>query len=139
MSFERGVVIFLGLFVGAAGIASIVAPASVAQQAGWSAERAGLTEIRAFYGGVQIGLGVFLLWCSRRRERLLAGLLASGLAVGAIGAGRAIGLIVDRALTPYHLLNLGIEIATVVLVSVAVSKHRGRDRRRREAGAIPPG
>ena len=124
MTFERGLVIFLALFVSVAGIASILAPASVAQQAGWSTDGAGLTEIRAFYGGLQVGLGVFLVWCARSRERLMAGLLVAGLAVGGIGAARAIGLLVDQALTQYHLLNLGIELATVVLVAVAVSKHR---------------
>ena len=51
MSFDRGVLAFLGAFVLLAGLACLVAPASLAQQAGWSATPGGLTEIRAFYGG----------------------------------------------------------------------------------------
>lgn len=126
MSFDRGVVTFLALFVTLAGFASLAAPASLAEQVGWSTGRAGLTEIRAFYGGLQVGLGVFLVWCTRRRERLMAGLLVAGLAVGGIGAARVVGLLLDRAPTSYHLANLAVEIATVVLVAVAVSKHRRR-------------
>ena len=124
MSFDRGVVLFLALFVTIAGIASLAAPGSLAEQVGWSSTPAGLTEIRAFYGGVQLGLGCFLIWCSRSRDRLLAGLLVAGLAVGGIGAARAVGLLLDGAPTSYHLANLAVEIATVLVVVVAVSKHR---------------
>jgi peptidoglycan/LPS O-acetylase OafA/YrhL len=126
VSFDRGVLILLALFVLVAGLASFASPASLAQQAGWSATPGGLTEIRAFYGGLQVGLGCFLVWCTRRRERLLSGLLVAGFAVGGIGIARAFGLFLDQAPTAYHLGNLAVEIATVALVAVAVSRHRKR-------------
>ena len=78
MSFDRGVLVFLALFVTLAGCASLASPAALAQRAGWSTSPAGLTEIRAFYGGLPIGLGCFLVWCTRTRERLLPGLLVAG-------------------------------------------------------------
>ena len=124
MSFERGVLILLALFVLVAGLASFASPASLGQQAGWSATPGGLTEIRAFYGGLQVGLGCFLLWCARRRERLLSGLLAAGFSVGGIGIARAFGLLLDQAPTTYNLANLAVEIVTVAVVAVAVSRHR---------------
>ena len=31
----------------------------------------GRTEVRAFYGGFEIGIAAFLLWCALRRERSL--------------------------------------------------------------------
>jgi len=124
MSFDRGVLVFLGAFVLLAGLACLIAPASLAQQAGWSATPAGLTEIRAFYGGLQVGFGCFLLWCSRQPGRILAGLLVEGLVVGGVGIARAIGMLVDRAPTRFLLANLAVEAATVVLVAVAVSKQR---------------
>ena len=124
MSFDRGVLIVLALFVLVAGLASFASPASLAQQAGWSATPGGLTEIRAFYGGLQVGLGCFLVWCARRRERLLSGLLVAGFAVGGIGIARVFGLFLDQTPTAYHLANLAVEIATVALVAVAVSRHR---------------
>jgi hypothetical protein len=48
----------------------------------------------------------------------------AGFAVGGIGIARALGLFLDRAPTTFHLANLAVEIATVALVAVAVSKHR---------------
>jgi len=124
MSFDRGVLAFLGGFVLLAGLACFAAPASLARQAGWSATPAGLTEIRAFYGGLQVGFGGFLIWCSREHARTLFGLLVEGFVVGAIGVARALGMLIDRAPTMFHLGNLGVEIATVALVAIAVSKHR---------------
>jgi hypothetical protein len=124
VSFDRGVLILLALFVFVAGVASLASPGSLARRAGWSATPGGLTEIRAFYGGLQVGLGCFLFWCTRTRERLLPGLLAAGYAVGGIGLARVLGLFFDRAPTSFHLANLVVEIATVALVAVAVSKHR---------------
>lgn len=124
MSFDRGVLGFLAVFVLLGGVGSLVSPESLAEQAGWSATPAGLTEIRAFYGGVQIGLGCFLAWCVRTRKWTLPGLFVAGFAVGGIGLARAIGLLVDQEATTYHLVNLAIEFATVVLVAVAVSRHR---------------
>jgi hypothetical protein len=128
VSFDRGVLILLAVFVLVAGLASFASPASLAQQAGWSATPGGLTEIRAFYGGLQVGLGCFLAWCARRPERLLSGLLAAGFAVGGIGIARALGLFLDEAPTGYHLANLAVEIVTVALVAVAVSRYRKRSK-----------
>ena len=129
VSFDRGVLSVLALFVLVAGVASFASPASLAQQAGWSATPGGLTEIRAFYGGVQLGPGCFIVWCARRLERVLPGLLVAGFAVGGIGIARAVGLFLDQAPTAYHLANLAVEIVTVALVAVAVVKHRKRATR----------
>lgn len=122
MSFDRGVLTLLGSFVFLSGIACLAAPASFAQQAGLSATPAGLTEIRAFYGGLEIGLGCFLIWCSRQDALILPGLFIVGFSVGGAGIARALGMLVDRAPTSYHFTNLAVEVATVALVAVAVSK-----------------
>lgn len=124
MSFDRGVLAFLGAFVLLAGLACLAAPASFAQQAGWSATPAGLTEIRAFYGGLQVGLGCFLIWCSRHLALILPGLFVEGFVVGGIGIARSLGMIVDRAPSTFHLTNLAVEGVTVALVVVAISKRR---------------
>jgi hypothetical protein len=102
MSFDRIVLVVSGVFVAFAGIACLVAPESFTQQAGLSATPSGLTEIRAFYGGLQAGLGCFLIWCSRQPTLVLPGLLLVGFSVGAIGLARATGMLVDQAPTAYH-------------------------------------
>ena len=129
MSFDRAVLALLGAFVLLAGLACLAAPASLAQQAGWSATPAGLTEIRAFYGGLQIGFGCFLIWCSREHTRTFFGLLVEGLVVGGVGMARGLGMLIDRSPTMYLLGNLAVEAATVALVAVAISWHRRHTRR----------
>lgn len=126
MSFDRLVLALSSAFVLLAGTACIVAPASFAQQAGLSIAPSALTEIRAFYGGLQIGIGCFLIWCIRQRILTFAGLLLVACAVGGAGIGRVVGMLVDQVPTAYHLTNLAIEVATVGVVAAAVSLNRRR-------------
>ncbi len=126
MSLDRVVLALSSAFVLLAGISCLVAPASFAQQAGLAAAPSALTEIRAFYGGLQIGIGCFLFWCIRQRTLTFAGLLLVGLAVGGAGMGRGFGMLVDQVSTAFHLTNLAIEAATVGLVVAAISRSRRR-------------
>jgi hypothetical protein len=102
----------------------IVTPASLAQQAGLSVAPGELTEIRAFHGGLLVGCGAFLVWCLRRPESTVAGLVLQMLSVGGAGVARVLGMLIDRAPTAYHLTNLAVEVVTVVVVAVALSRHR---------------
>ncbi len=53
------------------------------------------TEIRAFYGGIEMAIAVamFVLW---RRGDLFAALVIGGLPLAGSAMGRSIGLLVDR-------------------------------------------
>ena len=124
MSLDRVVLALSSAFVLFAGLVCIVAPASFAQQAGLSAAPGALTEIRAFYGGLQVGIGCFLIWCIRQRTMTFAGLLLVAFAVGGAGIARVLGMLIDQAPTAFHLANLAVEVATVVLVAAAVSQNR---------------
>ena len=126
MSLDRVVLALSSAFVLLAGISCLIAPASFAQQAGLAAAPSVLTEIRAFYGGLQIGIGCFLFWCIRQRTLTFAGLLLVGLAVGGAGIGRGFGMLVDQVPTAFHLTNLAIEGATVGLVGAAILRNRRR-------------
>ncbi len=130
MSFARVVLALSSAFVLLAGVACLVAPESFTQQAGLPATASALTEIRAFYGGLQVGIGCFLIWCVRQRALTLAGLLLVGLAVGGAGIARAFGMLIDGAPTTFHLTNFAIEVVTVAVVAVAVSRHRLMDAHR---------
>ena len=124
MSLDRIVLALSAAFVLFSGVACILAPTSLAQQAGLSVTPSSLTEIRAFYGGLQVGIGCFLMWCIRGRETTFAGLLLVAVAVGGAGMARALGMLVDRAPTAFHITNLVIEAITVAVVAIALSRHR---------------
>lgn len=133
MSFERVLLAVLTGFVLLAGVGCLAAPGLFAQQAGFQATPSALTEIRAFYGGLQLGIGLFLVWCLCAPSRTSQGLALVGLAVGGAGLARLFGILFDHAPTSHHLANLGIEVATVVLVAIALLRAR-----RQPAGPIGP-
>ncbi len=124
MSLERILLAVLAAFVLLAGVGCLVAPSLFAQQAQFQTTPSALTEIRAFYGGLQFGIGLFLVWCLRTPSRTSQGLLLIGLAVGGAGLARMFGILYDHAPTSHHLANLGIEVVTVVLVAIALSRGR---------------
>lgn len=67
-----------------------------------------LTEVRAFYGGVEMAIAVamILLW---RRGDLFAALLVGGLPLVGAASGRLIGLMVD-GFSMMHLGFAGLEL-----------------------------
>jgi len=59
---------------------------------------AALTDVRATYGGFQLGMGLFLVWCLDA-TRVRTGLLLSLLTVGGVAISRGIGLLIDGDVT----------------------------------------
>lgn len=87
-----------------------------------------LTEVRAFYGGVELAIAVamIVLW---RRGDLFAALLVGGLPLVGSASGRLIGLIVD-GFSMMHLGFAGLEIvgaAFCLAGCVIVSKGDAND------------
>jgi hypothetical protein len=126
MTFDRVLLLLLTAFVMLAGVGCLIAPALFAEQVDFSTSPSALTEIRAFYGGLQIGIGFFLAWCLRASDRISLGLALGGVAVGCTGLARLFGIVLDQAPTPHHLANLGIEAVTVLLVAIALSRAHWR-------------
>ena len=56
---------------------------------------AGRTDFRATYGGLEFGVGVFLLLCALRREFVRIGLFASACALIAMATARSTGMLLD--------------------------------------------
>ncbi|HRQ64225.1 MAG TPA: DUF4345 domain-containing protein [Xanthomonadaceae bacterium] len=69
------------------------------------------TEIRAYYGGLQCGLGLAVAWCALRRGRWKDGLALTALIFGAVGLARLFGMVVEGALTLYLVFALVVELA----------------------------
>lgn len=80
-----------------------------------------LTDIRAVYGGLDLGVGLFLGFCFVRRQMKL-GLYACAFTLGGLAAGRIIGILLQReqdAITFFLLASevLGAALAIVALIS----------------------
>jgi hypothetical protein len=124
MTLDRIIVKIGGPLAIVSGLVCVVATGPLLAMAGIRATPSGLTDLRAIYGGLQIGLGVFLLWCRSDPARTAAGLLALGLAIGSVGALRVLGLIVDGEPNAFHAANLAFEVATTALVVFAIARRR---------------
>jgi hypothetical protein len=77
---------------------------------------AGLTDLRATYGGFQLGMGGFLWWCLRDPARYGAGLVAFAFLVAALAICRVIGLLVDGFTGPMAaaaVLEVGLTVFTL--------------------------
>lgn len=56
---------------------------------------AGAVEIRGFYGGLELGLGIFFAIALARRSWWRPALLVQVLALGGAAVGRLVGILVD--------------------------------------------
>ena len=78
------------------------------------------TDVRATYGGLQIGLGLFLLWAAAREARVRSALVLQAIVIAAVAASRALGLWLDGEATGVLVGALAFEIlltvATVALL-----------------------
>ena len=84
------------------GVAFLLAPQKLAAYADLSTtSRLGLVELRAFYGGVQIGLGVFLAVAAMRREWQLPGLLCALLSLLGVFGARIYALTAEGCPAPW--------------------------------------
>ena len=131
MSLGRVLLWGVGLMLVAFGLAYLVSPVSMLELTGGTASTpAAITDVRATYGGFQLGLGAFLCWSALASERVPSALLALSLVAGAIGGCRLLGVAVDGGfgptllIGPIHLSALVFELATGVLAFVAFSRAR---------------
>lgn len=81
-----------------------------------------LIDMRATYGGVALGMGVFLGICARRPSWVRPGLIASLLTIAATGSARVLGIAVDGSPNALMLVLLGAEIAASGLYVFALRR-----------------
>jgi len=94
---------------------------------GLSAESpAARTELRATYGGLELGLCAFLAWCAAGSpERARIGLVALGLSTLGFACGRVTGLVLDRPPEPIFLTLVAVEVVST-LAAFACAWRLGR-------------
>lgn len=73
------------------------------------------TDVRATYGGLELGFGIFLIVCVVRREWIRPGLWALALTVGGFATGRLIGFAAEGAINNFMLFFLVLELAVALL------------------------
>ncbi|WP_374604728.1 DUF4345 family protein [Arenimonas sp.] len=97
----KWVLVLAGLGFLGFGIAITAAPAAVLGGVGIGGTAAGLVELRAFYGGLELGLGSFLLVCAARPAWREAGLWSVALINGGIAAARLLGIALSGEFTGF--------------------------------------
>ena len=83
---------------------------------------AGVIELRAFYGGLEVGLGLFLLACAKRPDWRVPGLWLVILGNLAIGLTRAYGIATTGVFTPFFGYALAWEFGFPLLAGLALAR-----------------
>ena len=96
-----------------------------------------VTDMRATYGGLSLGLALFFGLCAARRQWIRPGLLAALLAVAGIGAARVIGMIADGDPNAFMFVFLATEIVSVGLIGFALRRLDSADAGMDQAARAP--
>ena len=119
MRLTTAVLCLAGLMYLGFGVAFLIAPGPLADLVHLSVEHpVARTEIRAFYGGLEVGFGIFLLLCLWVRGAARTGALALALVAGCTVLGRVVGLAVDHSAGSTMLAILAVEGAVAILGTI---------------------
>jgi hypothetical protein len=78
------------------------------------------TEFRAFYGGLEVGLGLLMLYAAAKPQWRTAGLWLVIATNGGIAAGRLLGVAIDGVWVPFFTYALVWEAGFAVLAAIAL-------------------
>lgn len=120
--FGKWVLVLAGLGFLGFGLAIVAAPAAVLGGVGISGTPAGLVELRAFYGGLELGLAAFLLACAAHPGWREPGLWSVALVNGGIAAARLLGIALSGEFTGFFAGALVWEIGFTVAAVLALRR-----------------
>ena len=113
MNFLSILQVLAALATAATGLLALVKPTAVYGFTGLTAEGArGISEIRAIFGGLFIGLGIAALFLGAAAYQML------GIAYLAIAAARAFSIFFDKSAARSNLISLGIEVVFGVILVI---------------------
>ena len=95
MLLERLSLLLAALAFGGFGVWLLIQPTALSAVDITLATATARTEIRGFYGGLELGLAVFFTACAIRPEWHRPGLFAQAATLFCIAAGRLVGLAID--------------------------------------------
>ena len=123
MGFARAYLYFVGAIGLLFGIWYLVAPTGLTDPTGFGPLGPNaLTDVRATYGGLQIGTGLFLLWAVRDASRVRTALVLQALLIGAVALSRAFGIAVDGPPNGVLVGALVTELSLTLLALIALSR-----------------
>ena len=83
------------------GLWTLIDPVGALEQVGVTATSpGGVLELRAMYGGLELGMATFLLWCLRTPSTTWAGVMGATLTIGGLGLVRLVGLLTVHTTEP---------------------------------------
>ncbi|MEZ6187566.1 MAG: DUF4345 family protein [Planctomycetota bacterium] len=109
------------------GAVFVLWPVGWAQKIGFTLDADGVVEIRAVYGGLELGLGVFFLVAALRREWVGVGLWALCLTFAGLAVCRALGLALAEGPGPMPWKLFAVEASETVLSAAALWITRGAE------------
>lgn len=112
----------IGSVLLAYGLACALDPAYISAPSGLQAPGTAAIELRATYGGVQMGFGLLCLWGAWSRPALGGVLLAMSLVFAVIAAVRAAAMLAAGAAPAFHIGALAFEAVTAVLAVLALRR-----------------
>jgi hypothetical protein len=111
------------------GVAYLVAPTALAALTDLHAQSPlAVVEVRGFYGGQLVGLGVLILLGASRSAFVAPALLLIAASLGGTAFGRVVGLVVSGTLPPIMLGLLGAELLATAAALILWSRGRRLDR-----------
>lgn len=123
MLVSRLFLILVVLMLAGFGIGSLLSPGWLAGLVGFGLETTtARSDVRAFYGGIEPALAVFLIWCLLDPSRVRLALGFTGLVFGFVAASRGLGMLLDRPVTSVTVTALTVETATAVIALVLAGR-----------------
>ncbi len=102
------------------GAGYLLSPEGLMEATGLTGSPAGVTDVRATYGGFQIGFGIFMILAASRPAFVGIALFATAIVVGSVGVGRGVGLVLDGSPSA---TNVGALLFEIGIASLALWLH----------------
>lgn len=122
MRFARAYLYFVGAMGLLFGAWYLIAPASWTDPTGFGPLGPhALTDVRATYGGFQIGLGVFTIWAAASDAvRVRMAIVLQALTIGAIASCRLVGFAIDGSPNGFLISAIITEMIFTALALIAL-------------------
>ena len=109
-------IVFGACLMGGLGVLFLVQPEALRDRVGISPNTpSALVEIRSTYGGLHVGIALFLLTCAARESMRRTGLLFCGLAFAGAGLARTAGILEFQATDSDQVVTASLEIAFSII------------------------
>ena len=121
MRFARAYLYFVAVMGLVFGVWYLIAPATWTDPTGFGALGPNaLTDVRATYGGFQIGLGLFTIWAAADPARVRMALVLQLLTIGAIAACRLTGFAIDGSPNDFLRSAIATELSMTAITALVL-------------------